>query len=105
MARRRVSEGGNYTIRSLTVEETGEYTCFASVPGFHEVFETVKVFLRGPPEITSERTQFGRGDDTVTLECKTVSVPHPSRVQWDFLGKTIVSGKSLSHLSLGYLSA
>ncbi|XP_045122993.1 irregular chiasm C-roughest protein-like isoform X2 [Portunus trituberculatus] len=67
----------------------GEYTCIASVRGFPELRDKLRVLVKGPPTIVSSSEQQGRMGDTVNLECSTVSIPSPIRITWTYRGRDI----------------
>ncbi|XP_064091683.1 irregular chiasm C-roughest protein-like isoform X1 [Macrobrachium nipponense] len=67
----------------------GGYRCVASVRGFPELLGRLKVLVKGPPTIISSGDQQGRMGDTVTLECRTVSIPSPIKITWTYKGKQI----------------
>ncbi|XP_049959878.1 irregular chiasm C-roughest protein [Schistocerca serialis cubense] len=81
---------------TLDVERhtAGRYYCKASVMGFPEVGAEATVYLKGPPTISSQRTQFGQQGDTVRLECVAYSIPKPDHVMWTFRGAELDPGDS-----------
>nr|XP_027225382.1 irregular chiasm C-roughest protein-like [Penaeus vannamei] len=68
---------------------SGMYTCIATVRGFQELRGSLRVLVKGPPQIVSSSDQQGRMGDTVTLECSTVSIPSPIRITWTYKGREI----------------
>lgn len=67
----------------------GVYTCLASVRGFPELRGDVRLLVKGPPTIVSAGEQEGRRGDTVSLECRTLSIPSPIKVTWTHKGREI----------------
>ncbi|XP_071552748.1 irregular chiasm C-roughest protein-like isoform X2 [Panulirus ornatus] len=69
---------------TLTVDEdtVGMYHCRAAVTGFPEESRSMRVFMRGAPQVAPKEEQFGLEGDTVQVECNIESVPRPSEVVW-----------------------
>uniref|UniRef100_A0A182PBZ6 Ig-like domain-containing protein n=1 Tax=Anopheles epiroticus TaxID=199890 RepID=A0A182PBZ6_9DIPT len=83
-----VSSAANVTL-VVTAATAGRYYCKASVQGFAEVEADATVYLRGPPEISSPRQQYGAVHDSAQLECVALSIPKPRHVLWSFNGREI----------------
>ncbi|XP_068220982.1 irregular chiasm C-roughest protein-like [Palaemon carinicauda] len=67
----------------------GVYKCIAAVRGFADLEGSLRVLVKGPPQIVSSGEQQGRMGDTVTIECMTVSIPTPIRITWTYKGRQI----------------
>ncbi|XP_066937768.1 irregular chiasm C-roughest protein-like isoform X2 [Macrobrachium rosenbergii] len=67
----------------------GVYKCIATVRGFADLEGSLRVLVKGPPQIVSSSEQQGRMGDTVTIECMTVSIPTPIRITWTYKGRQI----------------
>ncbi|KAF9799007.1 hypothetical protein SFRURICE_011646, partial [Spodoptera frugiperda] len=63
----------------------------ASVDGYPEIEAEASVFIKGPPKIISNQTQFGSQGDTVNIECAAFAVPRIDNIIWTFDGKEIDS--------------
>ncbi|XP_045457394.1 irregular chiasm C-roughest protein-like [Melitaea cinxia] len=76
---------------SLTVDThtVGRYLCKASVEGYPDIESEASVFIKGPPKIISNHTQFGSQGDTVNIECAAFAVPRIDNIVWTFDGKEI----------------
>lgn len=57
--------------------------------GFTEIGAEASIFLKGPPSISSSRTQFGIVSDNAQVECVAFSVPRARHVAWTFMGREI----------------
>ncbi|KAG6463463.1 hypothetical protein O3G_MSEX013886 [Manduca sexta] len=86
----RVGKSPNLTL-TVSQHSAGQYWCRASVEGRQEVEAPVTVFIKGPPKIMSNRTQYGVEGDSVRIECISLSVPKPDYVMWTFDGHEINS--------------
>ncbi|KAK7085013.1 hypothetical protein SK128_013535 [Halocaridina rubra] len=73
----------------VTPSTSGTYICVASVRGFPNLEGRLRVLVKGPPLIVSPNVQEGKMGETVTLECTTVSIPKPIRVNWTYKGRQI----------------
>ncbi|CAK1549208.1 unnamed protein product [Leptosia nina] len=67
----------------------GRYICKASVEGYPEIESEATIFIKGPPEILSNKTQVGSEGERVSIECEALSVPKPDDIRWYFEGKEI----------------
>lgn len=70
-------------------ETAGRYFCKANVPGFPEIKSAADVYLKQPPQITSNRLQYGVVGDTLHLECAAISIPRARHISWSFHGREI----------------
>ncbi|XP_053620769.1 irregular chiasm C-roughest protein-like isoform X2 [Plodia interpunctella] len=70
---------------------SGRYLCKAFVEGYSAVQAEASVFIKGPPKIISNNTQFGTQGDTVNIECAAFSIPRIDNIIWTFEGKEIDS--------------
>ncbi|XP_041985822.1 irregular chiasm C-roughest protein-like isoform X2 [Aricia agestis] len=70
-------------------ETAGRYICKASVDGYPEIESEATIFIKGPPQILSNRTQLGSEGESTRIECATRSVPEPDDVRWFFEGREI----------------
>ena len=74
----------------LSPESVGVYFCHASSTGFAAVTsQGADVLVNGPPRISSPDTQFGVVGLNVQINCASLSVPPPTRVEWLFHGKKL----------------
>ncbi|KAK8746811.1 hypothetical protein OTU49_016828, partial [Cherax quadricarinatus] len=81
-----VGKGSELHIK-VTKANVGAYLCIAKVEGFPEISGTVGVFLKGPPQVKSERIQWGKQGDTVMVECLvTAASPRSVTVTWSHNG-------------------
>ncbi|KAJ8959341.1 hypothetical protein NQ318_022027 [Aromia moschata] len=83
-----VSSSPNLTLR-IDDKSAGRYYCKARVPGFPEIGAEATIYVKGPPQIVSHRTQFGIEGDNVRVECTAFSIPAPERVVWTFNGREV----------------
>ncbi|XP_031765183.2 irregular chiasm C-roughest protein-like [Galleria mellonella] len=76
---------------SLTVDThtAGRYICQASIEGYPEIQAEASVFIKGPPKILSNQTQFGSQGDIVNIECAAFSIPRIDNIIWTFEGREI----------------
>ncbi|XP_073965608.1 irregular chiasm C-roughest protein-like, partial [Choristoneura fumiferana] len=86
----RVGRTANLTL-TLDTHTAGRYICIATVPGYPEIETTGSIFIKGPPKILSNYTQFGSQGDSVKIECAAFSVPRIDSIVWTFDGKEIDS--------------
>ncbi|KPJ17600.1 Irregular chiasm C-roughest protein [Papilio machaon] len=86
----RVGKSTNLTV-TVTRQSAGQYWCRASVEGYPDIEASAMVFVKGPPKIISNRTQYGVEGDSVRVECISLSVPKPDFVIWSFEGNEINS--------------
>ncbi|XP_050679534.1 irregular chiasm C-roughest protein-like isoform X1 [Leptidea sinapis] len=84
----RVGKTANLTLTTDT-HTAGRYLCKATVEGFPEIQAEASIFLKGPPNILSNNTQFGSQGDTVNIECAAFAVPSIDNIVWTFEGKEI----------------
>ncbi|XP_063835341.1 irregular chiasm C-roughest protein [Ostrinia nubilalis] len=84
----RVGKTPNLTL-SVDTHTAGRYVCKASIEGFTEVEAEASVFIKGPPKILSNQTQYGSQGDTVNIECAAFAVPRIDTIVWTFDGKEI----------------
>ncbi|XP_063370521.1 irregular chiasm C-roughest protein-like isoform X2 [Cydia amplana] len=84
-------KGSEPTLKIKRVDEqsAGRYVCIAKVEGYNEIRSEATVFIRGPPKILSNRTQFGAEGEMVTIECVFLSVPKSFDIIWYFEGREI----------------
>ncbi|KAG6465138.1 hypothetical protein O3G_MSEX014955, partial [Manduca sexta] len=83
-----VGKTPNLTL-TLDTHTIGRYLCQASVPGYPEVEGEASVYIKGPPKIISNQTQFGSQGDTVNIECAAFAVPRIDNIVWTFDGREI----------------
>ncbi|CAK1549212.1 unnamed protein product [Leptosia nina] len=76
---------------TLTVDThtSGRYLCKATVDGYREIEADASIFIKGPPKIVSNNTQFGSQGDTVNIQCAAFAVPKIDNIVWTFEGKEI----------------
>ncbi|GBP06477.1 Irregular chiasm C-roughest protein [Eumeta japonica] len=67
----------------------GVYRCRASVDGFPPTETSVIVFVKGPPKIIANSTQYGIEGSRIHVECLTFSVPKPDYFLWTFDGREL----------------
>ncbi|XP_043279028.1 irregular chiasm C-roughest protein-like [Venturia canescens] len=70
----------------VSPETAGRYYCKAHVPGFPELTGYANVFIRAPPSIVSQRTQYVPDEGVVKVKCTAISVPRAESVVWSFAG-------------------
>ncbi|XP_055624106.1 irregular chiasm C-roughest protein-like isoform X2 [Toxorhynchites rutilus septentrionalis] len=83
-----LSTSANLTL-TVTPINAGRYFCKASVHGFAEIAAEAFIYLKGPPNISSPRQQFGTVTDTGMLECEAFSVPRAKHIIWAHNGREI----------------
>ncbi|GBP87754.1 Irregular chiasm C-roughest protein [Eumeta japonica] len=86
----RVGRTPNLTI-TLDTHTSGRYMCKATVEGYPDVEADATVYIKGPPKILSNRTQFGTQGDSVKVECAAFAIPRLESIVWLFDGKEIDS--------------
>ncbi|XP_061725358.1 irregular chiasm C-roughest protein-like isoform X1 [Cydia pomonella] len=86
----RVGRTANLTL-TLDTHTAGRYICIANVPGYPEIETSGSIFIKGPPKILSNHTQFGSQGDSVKIECAAFAVPRIESIVWTFDGKEIDS--------------
>lgn len=86
----RVGKSSNLTI-TVTPHSAGQYWCRASTDNRQDVEEPVMVYVKGPPKIMSNQTQYGVEGDIVRIECISFAVPKPDYIVWTFKGNEINS--------------
>ncbi|KAL4707062.1 hypothetical protein ACJJTC_011388 [Scirpophaga incertulas] len=96
----RVGKSGNLTI-SVTPQSAGQYWCRATIENRQDIEAPATVFVRGPPKILSNETQFGVEGDSVRIECISFSVPKPDLVMWTFGGSEINAFHNQDHSNAG----
>ncbi|WAR04391.1 ICCR-like protein, partial [Mya arenaria] len=69
--------GSIYVIPSVREGMFGVYTCTATVLGFHEISRDIYVTENGPPQITSDATQYASIGDRAMIQCLSISSPKP----------------------------
>ncbi|XP_041985812.1 irregular chiasm C-roughest protein-like isoform X2 [Aricia agestis] len=84
----RVGRTSNLTL-TVDTHTSGRYLCKASVEGYKEIEAEASIFIKGPPKILSNNTQFGSQGDAVHIECAAFSVPKIDNIVWTFEGKEI----------------
>ncbi|XP_063630499.1 irregular chiasm C-roughest protein-like isoform X1 [Cydia splendana] len=84
-------KGSEPTLKIKRVDEqsAGRYVCIAKVEGYNEIRSEATVFIKGPPKILSNRTQFGAEGEMVTIDCVFLSVPKSFDIIWYFEGREI----------------
>ncbi|XP_066957100.1 irregular chiasm C-roughest protein-like [Macrobrachium rosenbergii] len=84
-----VGKGPEYRV-VVSRDTLGSYLCIAKVDGFPEISATVGIFLKGPPQVRSERQQWGEQGDTVLVECViTAASARSLTVSWTHHGQEI----------------
>ncbi|XP_026743411.1 irregular chiasm C-roughest protein-like isoform X1 [Trichoplusia ni] len=86
----RVGKLPNLTI-TVTPHSVGQYWCKASSENRQDVQAPAIVYIKGPPKIMSNQTQYGVEGDIVRIECVSFSVPKPDYIVWTFGGNEINS--------------
>ncbi|KAJ2943109.1 hypothetical protein O0L34_g18799 [Tuta absoluta] len=86
----RVGKTSNLSV-TISPQTAGPYWCRASVENHHDIETSASVYMKGPPKITSNQTQYGVEGDSVRIECIAFSVPKPDYVMWTFGGIEINS--------------
>ncbi|XP_038111190.1 irregular chiasm C-roughest protein [Culex quinquefasciatus] len=85
-----VSTTANITIVASR-ETAGNYFCKASVMGFPEIETVASVYLKGPPQIRSQRAQYGAVNDNSQIQCEAISVPKAKQIIWTYNGLEITN--------------
>ncbi|XP_068214573.1 irregular chiasm C-roughest protein-like [Palaemon carinicauda] len=84
-----VGKGPEYRV-VVNRDSLGSYLCIAKVDGFPEISATVGIFLKGPPQVRSERQQWGEQGDTVLVECViTAASARSLTVSWTHHGQEV----------------
>ncbi|CAH0403755.1 unnamed protein product [Chilo suppressalis] len=86
----RVGKTVNLTL-TVDTHTSGRYLCQAEVEGYPQIEAEAAVFIKGPPKILSNATQYGSQGDTVNIECAAFSVPRIENIIWTFDGREIDS--------------
>ncbi|KAK0173506.1 hypothetical protein PV328_006692 [Microctonus aethiopoides] len=73
----------------VSPETAGRYYCKAHVPGFPELTGYANIFIRAPPSIVSQRTQYVPDEGVVKVKCTAISVPKAESVVWSFGGREL----------------
>ncbi|XP_045780934.1 irregular chiasm C-roughest protein-like isoform X2 [Maniola jurtina] len=84
----RVGRTPNLTL-TVDTHTSGRYLCKASVEGYPEIETEASIFIKGPPKIISNHTQFGSQGDTVNIECAAFSIPRIDTIIWTYEDKEI----------------
>ncbi|CAH2098731.1 unnamed protein product [Euphydryas editha] len=84
----RVGKTANLTL-TVDTHTVGRYLCKASIEGYPDIESEASVFIKGPPKIISNHTQFGSQGDTVNIECAAFAVPRIDNIVWTFDGREI----------------
>ncbi|CAK1549214.1 unnamed protein product [Leptosia nina] len=85
-----VGKSANLTL-TVNKHSAGQYWCRASIDGRKDIEAAAMVYMKGPPKIMSNETQYGLEGDTIRVECISFSVPKPDIVIWAFEGNEINS--------------
>ncbi|XP_022125300.2 irregular chiasm C-roughest protein-like [Pieris rapae] len=85
-----VGKSSNLTL-TVTKQSAGQYWCRGSIDGRKDIEAAAMVYIKGPPKIVSNNTQYGIEGDSVRVECISFSVPKPDLVMWAFEGAEINS--------------
>uniref|UniRef100_A0A6A7FVC0 Irregular chiasm C-roughest protein-like n=1 Tax=Hirondellea gigas TaxID=1518452 RepID=A0A6A7FVC0_9CRUS len=73
-----------------TPKTVGNYLCIAKVDGFQEISGAVGLFLKGPPGVQAEASQWGQTGDTVSMVCHVTSAsPRSVTVTWSKYGSKV----------------
>ncbi|XP_063543466.1 irregular chiasm C-roughest protein-like [Cydia strobilella] len=83
-------KSSNLTV-TVNAATAGQYWCKASTEGYQPIEVPAMIYVRGPPKIMSNQTQYGVEGDSVRIECISFSVPKPDYVLWSFGGNEINS--------------
>ncbi|XP_012232150.1 irregular chiasm C-roughest protein-like isoform X2 [Linepithema humile] len=73
----------------VSPDTAGRYYCKARVPGFPELTGFANVYIRAPPTIVSQRTQYVPDEGVVKVKCTAISVPKAESVVWSFAGREL----------------
>ncbi|CAK1595000.1 unnamed protein product [Parnassius mnemosyne] len=84
----RVGRTANLTL-TVDTHTSGRYICKANVEGYPEIEAEAAIFIKGPPKIISNNTQFGSQGDSVNIECAAFSVPRIDNIIWTYEGREI----------------
>ncbi|CAG4974956.1 unnamed protein product [Colias eurytheme] len=85
-----VGKSSNLSL-TITKQSAGQYWCRASIDGRKDIEAAAMVYVKGPPKIISNQTQYGVEGDSVRIECISFSVPKPDLVMWAYEGNEINS--------------
>ncbi|KAM3968934.1 uncharacterized protein ACR2FA_002306 [Aphomia sociella] len=83
-----VGKSSNLTI-TITKETAGQYWCRASVGHYQDLRASATVYVKGPPKIVSNETQYGVEGHSVKVYCISFSNPKPDYIKWTFAGDEI----------------
>ncbi|KAJ8681625.1 hypothetical protein QAD02_017417, partial [Eretmocerus hayati] len=83
-----VAVGSNVSV-VVRPETAGRYFCHARVSGFPEQTASASIYIRAPPTILSQRTQYVPDEGLVKVQCVAMSVPRADSVQWSFGGREL----------------
>ncbi|XP_052742688.1 irregular chiasm C-roughest protein [Bicyclus anynana] len=86
----KVAKSSNLTL-TISKQTAGQYWCRASVDGYQDIEAPAMVYVKGPPKIMSNQTQYGVEGGSVHIECVSFSVPKPDLVIWSFGGYELSS--------------
>ncbi|XP_069363228.1 irregular chiasm C-roughest protein-like isoform X2 [Maniola hyperantus] len=86
----RVAKSANLSV-TINKQTAGQYWCRASVEGYQDIEAPAMVYVKGPPRIMSNQTQYGVEGGSVHIECVSFSVPKPDLVIWSFGGSELNS--------------
>ncbi|XP_051171046.1 irregular chiasm C-roughest protein-like isoform X1 [Leptopilina boulardi] len=75
----------------VTPETAGKYFCKAHVPGFAELTGFASIYIRAPPKIISQKTQYVPDEGIIKVKCVAISVPKAEAVLWKFSGQELNS--------------
>ncbi|CAH2061858.1 unnamed protein product, partial [Iphiclides podalirius] len=84
----RVGRTANLTL-TVDTHTSGRYICKANVDGYPEIEAEAAIYIKGPPKIISNNTQFGSQGDSVNIECAAFSIPRIDNIIWTFEGSEI----------------
>ncbi|XP_011300067.1 irregular chiasm C-roughest protein-like [Fopius arisanus] len=74
---------------AVSPDTSGRYYCKAHVAGFQELTGYANIFIRAPPSIVSQRTQYVPDEGVVKVKCTAISVPKADSVVWSFAGREL----------------
>ncbi|XP_077985400.1 kin of IRRE-like protein 3 [Glandiceps talaboti] len=86
---------GMSTLQIDKVHDTdfGVYVCTAHVPGFEDATTTATLHINSAPIITSNPIQYAELHKTASLLCFTNTRPLPDKMEWEWEGGSIESGR------------
>ncbi|XP_058798126.1 irregular chiasm C-roughest protein-like isoform X3 [Phymastichus coffea] len=84
-----IATTSNISVSVRAENDAGRYYCHARVPGFPELTGSANIYIRAPPTIISQRTQYVPDEGLVKVQCIAITVPKAESVLWSFAGREL----------------